>query len=232
LALFRSKGKGIGKTLRWSLIKAILRKGKGLNTEKIEDYGKENKVLLKSVLKTARRFKGNDVCYLIDSSKDLYRLFYLQQSELFDIRVIHLYKSPKGYVYSNIKRRSGLERFLKMVRFSTRWIVENLLIERVVSFFPPEKVIKIHYQDMASRPERILQLLSDKFGISFDSSLKDTFREKKHHVVSGNNSKYRKEGIELDEKWKKGLSVFEKVIIGILTAGWAWKHSFVPKKNV
>ena len=39
--------------------------------------------------------KGDQVQWLVDASKSVYRLLWLRETGLFDVRVIHLVKDPR-----------------------------------------------------------------------------------------------------------------------------------------
>ena len=41
--------------------------------------------------------KGDQVQWLVDASKSVYRLLWLRETGLFDVRVIHLVKDPRTF---------------------------------------------------------------------------------------------------------------------------------------
>ena len=64
-----------------------------------------------------------EIKWLVDASKDIYRLYWLLESGEFDIKVIHLVKDPRAFVYSMTKDHPAKTN--KTIRFAGRWLVEN-----------------------------------------------------------------------------------------------------------
>src|SRR5207302_9823744 len=93
----------------------------------LEVYGKDNLVVLRSVLQKARHIKGDPVTWLVDSSKSPYRLLWLKETGQFDVRVIHLVKDPRAFVYSTCKNQHGISRTWGLGKAALRWTFENHL---------------------------------------------------------------------------------------------------------
>ena len=98
IGYFRSGRHPNGKVVRWSLLPSILTGGP-LPTQKsvAEAYATSNLRALEEA-KEAAEDHQEAVTWLIDASKDPYRLLWLQASGHFDIRVIHLVRRPEGFV--------------------------------------------------------------------------------------------------------------------------------------
>jgi hypothetical protein len=220
---FRASNRG--KVIRWTLLPAILKGNqKAMNMVKIKDYGKENWIVLNSVIDKAQHLSEKKILYLVDSSKDPYRLLWLQLSGYFDIKVIHLYKNPKAFVYSMIKRRKGFDRWVGTVRFAIRWAIENKLIQKVYTNFINGQAIRICYRDLAEKPEKVLDSLFKQLRLSSELEVVKGFRSKNHHSVAGNKTKFENTEIVLDDKWEGDLSWTQKILIEFLTSKWFWKH--------
>ena len=133
---FREKRRA-GKVLRFpELFGIIFRKCLSQHGKLIHEYGTENYGIISDVIRKARQEK--DVQYVVDASKDPYRLFWLVQSGLFDIYAIHLARDPRALVYSKVKDDVGGSR--KCLRLNVRYNIENLIIE-----------IKVHCQELQSK---------------------------------------------------------------------------------
>lgn len=223
VARFRTSNRG--KVIRWTLLSAILSGNKKkMNMAKIKDYGRRNWIVLNSVIKKSQQLSEKRILYLVDSSKDPYRLLWLQLSGYFNIKVIHLSKNPEAFVYSMIKKRKGLDYWLGTVRFAMRWAIENKLIQKVCSNFIDAQVIRICYRGLAERPEIVLDSLFKKLGLRSEPEVVNAFRLKDYHTVAGNKAKFEKTGIVLDNKWEKGLSCSQKILIKFLTSKWFWRN--------
>jgi len=207
-----------GKVLRWGLLQTLWT-GR-LSAKKaavIQAYGRLNHDYFSAVLKEAQNRKGPQVRWLVDASKDPYRLLWLQKSGYFDVRVIHLTKDPRAFVYSTTRKEAAIN-FKKTVRMSGRWLIENALCTRACKMnFTPEQYKHIRYEDLASSPESIVGSLSQWLDAEFVNDLKASFREQENHAVSGNLMRWQKTDIKLDEKWKKHLPRTCRNIVEVIT---------------
>ncbi|MDM8548988.1 hypothetical protein QUF72_02875 [Desulfobacterales bacterium HSG2] len=228
---FRETGGG-GKVVRFGEFPYIMRKSWGnLNRQKtLENYGKKNAEVLNDVLQRAKVYKGGQVNWLVDASKDLYRLLWLRQSGYFNLKVIHLMKIPQAFVFSMTKNDRGWLRFKRTFRMTGRWIVENFLIHQAVrNHFSPSNVIKLGYEDLADAPHQTLEQLMHWLELPYDPSVVDQFRNTQHGI-SGNEMRYRKDPVKLDIKWRYLLPPFYQKSIRIMTA-MVEKNWHVPQKD-
>jgi hypothetical protein len=176
----------------------------------LEQYGRENLRVLRMVLDKAKTIKGDPVAWLIDASKSPYRLLWLKETGLFDVRVIHLVKDPRAFAYSVAKDRSGLERAVQVARATLRWNVENYLFNRLFrAHFSPAEVLRLRYEELAADPQATLRRICTWLGASVDDGLSDRFRNE-NHGISGNPARFDRGGIRLDEAWRTGLRSWTK----------------------
>lgn len=169
--------------------------------QEIKEYGRVNAEYF-SIVREAAEERGYRIKWLVDASKDVYRLYFLQASGLFDIRVIHLTKDPRAFVYSMIKRwlPDGKRKALRM---TGRWIVENAIGSRLLSAaFEEEQSRLLHYEDLASRPQESMSVLGNWLGLEASGFSSSDFRDIENHAVSGNKMRWEDTEIQLDDKWK------------------------------
>ena len=210
----------VGKVIRWKLIPDILRNE--VSDERrpaVQEYGKNNFDYFQAVKREAEKRTESQVKWLVDNSKDPYRLHWLQHSGLFKIRAIHLVKDPRAFVYSMVKRQSSPS-LNHVLRYTIRWIIENAIISRVVSrSIFDENVRVIKYERLALHPEEVLGELSEWLEISYNPQSIHTFREYENHALSGNMMRWRRSEarIRLDEKWKTELPEWAKALVRSLT---------------
>lgn len=161
-------------------------------------------------------------CVLVDSSKDNYRFWYLSKSANLRLLPIHLYKEPEEFVYSMIKRSSGIKRIYLIIRFSLRWYVENQISHWVLK---RSKVpyLKVRYKNLAENPQKELEKVINFFNIQTDSQISTVgIRGKTNHGVSGNQSRFRNDEICYDNSWMSNLSKLECKLISFFSLGAKW----------
>jgi len=205
---FRTNGEQ-GKILHWDLIPGIIYGNTNdCHKRAVDIYGQTNAEFFQTVWQTATDRRGNPIHWLVDASKDIYRLFWLQKSGLFDLRVIHLIKSPSAFVYSMIKRDLP-SASRKAIRMTGRWIVENYLGRQLCkNHFKEEQVLLLHYEKLASRPEETMIQIGKWLGLAFLPENIGEFRNYENHAISGNQMRWQNSAIFLDEKWKTLLPAF------------------------
>jgi hypothetical protein len=207
---------GAGKVLRWKELKDIFSNKKSKNYE-IEQYGQENYIVLDAVMnKINKRKKIN---FLVDASKDPYRLSWLAQSGFFNISVLHIIKQPEAFVHSMQKQEKSKLKKLKITfRMSIRWILENSIIKKVCrKYISDDNYLKIRYEDLAQHTQPELKRIFSELGLQYDFDiLQDGFFHE-NHAISGNQMRFKTSTIKLDEKWKFQLFFFQKVLIKAIT---------------
>jgi hypothetical protein len=213
---FRNDG---GKAIRWTLLRDVLRR-QLTTTERrraAAEYGGRNAQFLNLVWQAAEMHSEARILWLVDASKDLYRLFWLQQSGLFDLRVIHLVKDPRAFVYSMVRTDLPVAS-TRAVRFASRWFVENALF----AFFCRDssmdgKTFQIRYEDLASDPKSVLGALGKWLDLEFLEYLSEGFRAAENHAVSGNAMRWQDTDICLDDSWRKLLPRRHARLVWMLT---------------
>lgn len=217
---FRNK-RQVGKVLRWAKLLDLLRGSVSERWSPIAtEYEDRNVQLFRSVKEEARTRTDQSIRWLVDASKDPYRLLWLQQSNRFDIRVIHLIKDPRSFVYSMVRPQlPGGGR--KTIRMTGRWIIENALMSRLCrTAFLPSHVKQIAYEQLARSPKKTLEVLAKWLNLNPRPELVNSFREYENHAVSGNAMRWRdsEEEIRLDERWRQKLPVERSRFIRVFTA--------------
>lgn len=208
---------GTGSVLRLNLLPSLfLNKFSSSHFSKIDAYGKANKKYFEAIYNQAQKENKKEIKFLIDASKDLYRLFWLKKSGLFDIKVIHLVKDPRAFVYSMTKNERD-SAFLKTTRMALRWKVENYLMKKLLQIhFKTGETKRISYKRLASnhveKMDEIFAWMNLKKNVDLEK-----FRNKKQHAVSGNKARWESRKIYLDEKWKVKMPKVRKSIVDILT---------------
>lgn len=203
-----------GKTLRLSHIKEFFSEKQSQSlAKKIETYGKNNYQFFTSFTELIYLETGIKPNWIIDSSKDPYRLLWLLRSGLFNIKVLQVVKDPRAFVYSMSKdllkqNRPGLKPKLlhRATMKSLSWIVQNYLFKQIANkYVNPEDYIFIPYEKLASKPEETVRSICQVIDCQYEEQAIANFRNNQMHTIAGNPMRFRSGGIVLDETWKLSL---------------------------
>ncbi|MGK7952408.1 MAG: sulfotransferase [Xenococcaceae cyanobacterium] len=222
---FREKHTG-GKTLRWQYLSEFMTKRDIGNHQLIETYGKNNYKLFQSLLETSEEVTGVRPEWIVDASKDPYRLLWLIKSGMFNIKVLHIIKDPRAFIYSMIRgflahpdKYSHLELTKLTVAKSLSWIVQNYLISKIAqNHILPEDYLFIPYEEFASQPNNILKKITTIIECDFEEEVINNFRQQEIHTIAGNRlARSDNRPIQLDQKWKTLLPNYYRQLTEIIT---------------
>jgi len=192
--------------------------------ENIETYGKNNYKVFKSFLDLMQEISGSDLKWVVDASKDPYRLLWLTRSNLFNIKVLHVVKNPRAFAYSMLKRLPKNEinlfhkRLYETTRQSLKWSIENYLISQVAkNHLHTSDYFLVNYEEFATKPTETFKKICDVIGCDFEEQAVINFRKGNIHTIAGNPMRYRDEGIVLDEKWQNALPLSSRRLAEMLT---------------
>jgi hypothetical protein len=218
LHYFRSSH-GTGRVLRPTQLLDLWRgRPRGRHRALAAAYAQRTADLLELVLPRAAARRGRPLRWLIDASKDPYRLLWLAASERFDLRVVHLARDPRAFVHSMTRGRTR-GRLGSLLRFSLRWSVENALMARLVRrAVEPSRVYTLRYEDLAGRPEQALAELGAWLGLEDLGGALDRFRTLENHAIAGNQMRYGTRPVQLDEAWREQLTPFDRGLVTATTA--------------
>ena len=226
LHFFREKH-NVGRSLRPERLSEF--GGKPLPPEvaaQVETYGQNNYTLFKTFLDLVEETSGERPLWIVDASKDLYRLLWLVRSGLFNVKVLHVVRNPRGFAYSITKKwihsdepRSNLLRFLQTARHSLAWTVQNFLISKLLSnHVPTSDAMRVHYEALASRPHETFRQICAVIGCDYEPEAVDDFRRGNTYTIGGNPMRHEQRGIALDDKWKTQLPRSSRLIVDLVTS--------------
>lgn len=207
---------GRGRVLRWRYLAAIFLgiQARKLSAE-IEMYLCANEDYFESCARAAKHLNSHCPVWLIDASKDPYRLFSLSKSRKLDIKVVHIIKRPEAFVFSMLKGRKN--KFAYGLRMAFRWVVENAVMFRVRrQFFSSDSNITVRYEDLASDPSGVLTRTVNSLDLCMSVEEMLGFREKPNYAISGNKMRADRRPIALDQKWKKELPISMRIAVRII----------------
>lgn len=207
---------GAGRVLRWRLLPELLTGRDSGDRESVRRYGRANATYLDEVREKASAHGGAHVRWLVDASKDPYRLMWLNASDFFELRVIHLTKAPAAFVYSMVRPElpGGLG---KTARMAGRWLVENALMLRLCrTAFPRNHVRHVRYRDLAGRPREVLEMIGEWLDLDVSSVSGRSLRTYENHALSGNKMRWEDTEVRLDERWKDEFPAVHRRLVRLV----------------
>jgi Sulfotransferase family len=166
------------------------------------DWRSANELLFSAIAQTSGKK------FIIDSSKDPTRLRLLLKLPSLNVFPVHLIRSPKGHVYSLMRKHGGFFRHIagyEFVHAKIRSLVTNV----------PHTVV--YYEDLASQPECTLKTVLQPHGLKFETRQLEWSRQEKHSIAGNRLRLSQSNEVRLDEAWKRSLNQFQKTIIDVGT---------------
>jgi hypothetical protein len=191
----------------------------------VDQYAENTEEVYRAFLDVYEKFEGSRPTWIVDSSKDPYRLCWLTRSQRFNLRVIHMVKHPNGFIYSVTKPHIHAEHFalpdrvLWTVRQAGAWSVRNHLIRAVMeTHLNTAHGMTLRYEDLARTPYSVVEDICGMVDCTYAPSLVDEFRDGGKYAMAGNPMRQRSGGIRLDEKWKRALPSSSRYITQMITS--------------
>lgn len=212
---FRSGWRG-GRVYRRELIARMLAApAQGTPSPAEGTYGANHQALLAALGDVWEEHGGRRPRWLVDASKDPYRLFWLLRCGLFRIKTIHLVRDPRGYACSAAgvgRRPLSRPRRLRAVAVQAAvWRLQNHLVREVLArHAAPADHCTVTYESLASAPEATLRRVCTLLDCAFEPGMIAGFRDAPVHAISGNAMRFERRGIELDESHRRSLSAVER----------------------
>lgn len=158
-----------------------------------------------------------------DATKVYPRIPFLQGIKGINLKVLHLVRDPRGYVYSVRKKSENKSPQIA----SQDWVRENSNIERHLGNMPSNWWIRIRYEVFCTELKKTLELLMNFIGLE-SFSFSGNYYETLHHII-GNRMRLSsdpRKSIVLDEYWKNALSSNDLRIISQIAGPLARKYGY------
>jgi len=172
----------------------------------------------------------HQTCQVItDSTACFIYGYYLSLLRVVDLYVVHLVRSPWGYVHScSIPKYTS-----KQVQWSTgkspllsafTWLKKNLLLE-IIAFKHKRKYLRIRYEDFIENPIEIINDIGRILNLNLETSFikGNTLSVGVNHLSSGNidaliDNRGEKEIIlKPDDRWKRDMKWWNILIVTLIT---------------
>jgi len=166
---------------------------------------------------------------IVDSSKDLRRLFILNRMEQINLVVIHLVRDPRAVAYSWTKtylrpeliNETAYMHQFNPIQTSWRWLYKNTLINLTKGMF--SKYIRIFYDEFVTHPKAILASFLPLIGMEPEDLVfiegNCLHLQKQTHTVSGNPMRFSEGTIKFryDDAWKRKMPPIQKLAVTIIS---------------
>lgn len=170
---------------------------------------------------------------IVDSSKDIIRLYYLFRSG--DINVIPIFLVRDGRAYINsLRKRLGMSAFRSMFRWIrlnlySEWFIKKFLggkrlKNKNFARFVNNRTIHLSYEEFTQRPEEVLQDICEKLGLKYEEGMTD-HSDYNQHTISGTKRASKISKVSQDKTWETELSSISKAIF-LLMGGKYWNRRF------
>jgi hypothetical protein len=160
---------------------------------RLRETARRNVAFVESVLAVS----GAEV--FADASKDPVRARYLRRLTDLDLHVVHLVRDAPGFVSSDMKNReASLD---ASVRY---WKRMTGHARRLEARLPPDRFLRLRYEDLCTRTEAELARLARFVGLAPCPGPVD-FRSRSHHIIGNRMRLASSSEIALDERWRERL---------------------------
>lgn len=145
--------------------------------------------------------------WIVESSKWISRYRRLVEAG-FDVRPIHIVRAPWGVVASDL--RKGRDWWSKCLAWSRHAF-------RAPRLLADDQHLRIHYEDLATRPEETVRATMEWLGLDFEPG-QLCFHRTTHHLLAGNHMRQKgDESIRLDQRWRTELNLYQRWLISLFT---------------
>lgn len=194
----------------WQAIEAELQQTLGVGLDGLEIHARDDATFRAhnhALFSAAARIAGVD--YVVDSSKSVARLRRLLHTTDLDIRPIHIERDPRGYAYSQHKRKA--ERVAPAVSYVGRSLRAYRLLRN-------RSHAAVDYDDLTHQTEDNLRALMPRLDLAFESE-QLAWADAVHHNVGGGAVLRRTKGssIQPDYAWQRNLGPATQAAIQVLS---------------
>ena len=142
--------------------------------------------------------------YVLDSSKDPFRLRELIYKGAKRIKVIILYRDYKGVIHSKTRRGMPLK------KAAMQWKRHVQQMDLFSKHLNGNQVLRVRYEDLCTNTEKEMRRICGFLDLNFELAVLQRNREGLHQI-GGSPSKFigSEQSIKLDESYKEGLTAKE-----------------------
>jgi Sulfotransferase family len=200
------------------LREALILRTPGLGTS-LRATARRNEAVMASVCSVA------DKPVFADASKQVFRVRCLDH--LTDLRpyVVHLVRDSLGFVASKKSRRERNPKGAELGDAIGYWNRRAAQTERLFATLPPERRLRVRYEDLCEDPEREFGRICGLLGLEplpgpYDLLASD------HHIIGNRMRLASSSEVVLDERWRSILSSHEIDVVRRKTNGFRERFGY------
>jgi hypothetical protein len=146
--------------------------------------------------------------YVLDSSKDLHRLYSVSKAAPMDVKVILLCRDFKGTIFSKVKR--GVPIFKAALQW--KWTVRNM--EYYSRKLNNHSILRVKYEDICNNTEHEMRRICDFLGLEFQEKILRRNTAELHHL-GGSPSKHVNgdDSIRIDTSYLDHLTGAQRTLL-------------------
>lgn len=183
------------------------------------EYVRRNRALYEAVLQTSRKRM------IVESSLSPRRAFVLERTPGVELHLVHVVRDGRGVIWShqNPAKRAVRKSFAPAPTFETTryWISANLQSAFVFAQLPPERRLRLRYEDFATDPEAALVRIGCFVGedlsglLTPDRAIRQPALQR--HTPGGNRVRMQREvQVRRDFSWMEHLPAKDRELF------WRW----------
>jgi hypothetical protein len=176
-----------------------------------------NKALASSILEAS----GKTVFFDASKSADVIRHFSRDQD--LDFRVVHLVRDVRGFSCSRRKNKGETD----LGKLVHRWMQANKNIERQLRRLPPDRWIRIRYEDLCATTLETLNRFFAFCGLPPVEPASASLPTE-HHIVGNRMRLANFSSVHLDESWRRLLTPAEHDSIASQAARMQTRYGYKP----
>lgn len=180
---------------------------------RLAELNRRNATLIRVILEIT------DKRVFVSAAKDPIRARYLDRIPDLDVRIVHLVRDSLRFVNSAMTRRH-LTSPAAPIR---QWNRTAGHVKRLLESFPPDRFIRVRYEDLCTDTEGQLARIAEFVGLP-PMTGQIRFREAEHHIIGNRMRLTSTAEIALDDKWRDTLS--PRVVRRIEDATRAYRQEF------
>jgi len=170
---------------------------------------------------------------IIDSSKDITRLYYLFRSGDINIFPIFLVRDGRAYINS-LKKRLGMTAFRSMLRWIRLNLISQWFLKKILGGkrlknknfvgFISDSFVHLSYEDLTLNSEKVLKDICEKLGLEYEDGML-FHADYDQHTISGTKRDSRIGKISHDKTWEGELPFMSKMIFAFMGGNY-WNRRF------
>lgn len=194
----------------WSQVDSVMRQKYSIGLSELETSSTSDSEAFRQSFQPLYQalFEVSGADVLVDSSKQPGRLPLMRQLDGFEVIPIHIYREPKGQIYSQLKKGSGLFQSVRNYNTQTREILETL---------NGKTYIPVSYEVLAREPVSTVSDIMAGLGLTFEETQMNWSTRIKHNVGGNRMRKKKDNTITPDESWSAMLNPLQRLYIDVAT---------------